>query len=492
MKGYVPGIIILVLLSWFGAGSAGVLYVHPDSSLSSIQVALDSCDANDTVLVAPGTYYENISWPYVQGINLVSEFGPDTTVIDGSNYGGVIWLSLVAEDSATLIKGFTITNGNAWQGGGIHSVGGRPTITNNIITGNTADWPPDVDLRLQGRGYSAGRPFPGSERSRTGPPPQGGGIYTEWSSAVITDNVIDDNYALQHGGGVACFCDAANISPLIINNTITSNTAHAGGGVYIDCPFTMTVVRENLIADNLAVCGGGIGCYYVFMPLLTIASNTITGNTADSAGGGIWCYLASSPIIDSCTISSNIGDGIYSDYYSSPLITNNDIIGNVGFGVRNDDPSELVVAENNWWGDATGPYHPATNPGGAGDTVSDYVDYDPWLTLPGATELADQSGSVVLLEVYPNPFAHSVYIRYSIPEGVDSRQMTVVSMKIYDSAGRLARSFDPESRIQNRESSVSWDGTDHAGRRMPRGVYFVRFEAVDHSETKKLVFISRF
>ena len=43
-------------------------------------------------------------------------------------------------------------------------------------------------------------------------------------------------------------------------------------------------------------------------------------------------------------------------------------------------------AENNYWGDPSGPYHPTTNPNGKGDAVSDYVDYDPWLSdcpLPG-------------------------------------------------------------------------------------------------------------
>ena len=46
----------------------------------------------------------------------------------------------------------------------------------------------------------------------------------------------------------------------------------------------------------------------------------------------------------------------------------------------------VVDAEYNWWGDATGPYDGSNdtgtggwfNPGGLGDDVSDYVDYDPW------------------------------------------------------------------------------------------------------------------
>jgi len=46
-------------------------------------------------------------------------------------------------------------------------------------------------------------------------------------------------------------------------------------------------------------------------------------------------------------------------------------------------------AENNWWGDVTGPYDNKTlskgvpnynNPGGLGNAVSSYVDYRPWCT----------------------------------------------------------------------------------------------------------------
>lgn len=44
-------------------------------------------------------------------------------------------------------------------------------------------------------------------------------------------------------------------------------------------------------------------------------------------------------------------------------------------------------AENNWWGASSGPYHHLTNPFGQGDTVSDNVDFTPWLT----TEYGDKT-----------------------------------------------------------------------------------------------------
>jgi hypothetical protein len=50
--------------------------------------------------------------------------------------------------------------------------------------------------------------------------------------------------------------------------------------------------------------------------------------------------------------------------------------------VNNHNPDILVNAENNWWGDVSGPYHPTENPDGLGNPVSDYVDFIPWLTEP--------------------------------------------------------------------------------------------------------------
>ncbi len=456
--------ILTVMFACVGQAYASVWYVHPDSALHSIQGGLDSCASGDTVLVGAGIYYENIIWPYVQGIKLISEYGPDTTVIDGNEDGTVIHLSLMQEDSTTTIHGFTIQNGNDWYGGGIYSAGGKPMISNNIIRNNICEWP----SHSNGAGAD-------------GPPPQGGGIYTEWSSAVIVNNLIIENSA-QNGGGIACFCDAANIATTIIDNTIMSNTANNGGGIYMDCPFTMCIIRDNTISYNSAYNGGGIACYYVFQPLLTIRKNVITYNTADSAGGGIWCYVASIPFIDSCTIANNIGDGIYSGYFSAPVISYNNILDNDGFGVHNDDSSVTVMAEHNWWGDATGPFHP-TNPGGFGDTVSDQVDFDPWLTEPvGVKEHHSETPTIAVLKVYPNPFRTLTKISVSTGHSAESIDLT-----IYDAAGRLVKSFQLTADILR--ATLIWDCRDDAGRRASAGIYFVKLDTENTSITEKVLIV---
>jgi parallel beta-helix repeat protein len=106
--------------------------------------------------------------------------------------------------------------------------------------------------------------------------------------------------------------------------------------------------------------------------LASVLNNTITNNT----DGGI--------IIEST--AGTIG-----------LINNNTISGNGydvdvhGIGLKNDLAS-LVDAQNNWWGDATGPYNDPHNTCGLANAVIGDVDFMPWLDGDG--------GSPVTLPVY--------------------------------------------------------------------------------------------
>jgi len=70
--------------------------------------------------------------------------------------------------------------------------------------------------------------------------------------------------------------------------------------------------------------------------------------------------------------------GFYASGSSSPVINYCDIYDNYYYGINNYNQSSVIDAENNWWGDNSGPTH-SGNPSGTGDIVSDAVDYTPWL-----------------------------------------------------------------------------------------------------------------
>lgn len=328
-----------------------IWYVHPDSALNTIQAGLDSCADNDIVLVAPGTYVENIVWPNTQAIHLISELGPDTTIIDGNSAGDVVmFIPVLYPDTATVISGFTIQNGLC----GVRLGHNAATIHNNVITDNS-----EAGVRY---------------------------YETYGGTVIIINNTIVSNalgvYSGVHGrasieennivgntqGGIHCL----NVHALgIIDNFITGNTAYYGGGIWTSPCESSPLIYGNTITNNSAKYGGGIWAMTGI-----VRKNIIEQNSADSAGGGV--YGDSPLLIDSCTIANNQGDGVcVRPSFDTTSIHYCNVYGNVPYGVRNIGSTTNVNAEHTWWGDPSGPggFGP-----GIGDSVSAYVDYDPWLT----------------------------------------------------------------------------------------------------------------
>jgi hypothetical protein len=90
---------------------------------------------------------------------------------------------------------------------------------------------------------------------------------------------------------------------------------------------------------------------------------------------------------------------------------------------------------------------------------------------------------VTHFNITPNPTSGKTDIRYQISDNSNA------TLEIYDATGQLVKSFDLESSIMNHESAISWYGDDNAGRKLPGGVYFVKFRAGDYKETQKLLLI---
>ena len=178
--------------------------------------------------------------------------------------------------------------------------------------------------------------------------------------------------------------------------------------------------------------GGGIFCHYYSNP--TFVNCVISENSLH----GIYCDYWTSPTFDSCEIVSNTGDGFQFNYLHDTYIHYCDIVDNTGYGVRNFLDSIWVDAEYNWWGDATGPFHPDSNPGGLGDSVSDYVDFIPW--LGGPVGIYEEPGPKhktkdMRLLVSPNPFSASTQLSIS-----DHQNIRESELQIYNASGRLVKS----------------------------------------------------
>jgi len=96
----------------------------------------------------------------------------------------------------------------------------------------------------------------------------------------------------------------------------------------------------------------------------------------------------------------------------------------------------------------------------------------------------------VSLNVFPNPFSDVVTIKFQIPN--DKSQMNdkdQTTLKIYDAVGQLVKSFPLSADYLLPSTSLSWDGTDNFGQKLPSGVYFLHLRTEKKSVTKKCLFL---
>jgi hypothetical protein len=112
--------------------------------------------------------------------------------------------------------------------------------------------------------------------------------------------------------------------------------------------------------------------------------------------------------------------------------------------------------------------------------VSEYVLLGP----DGVTgeETPETPRASYLSQNYPNPFNPVTSIRFGL------REPARVSLRIYDTAGRLVRVLIDEARDAG-HFTEEWDGRDGGGRAVASGVYFYRVEAGAFEETRKMVLL---
>ena len=100
--------------------------------------------------------------------------------------------------------------------------------------------------------------------------------------------------------------------------------------------------------------------------------------------------------------------------------------------------------------------------------------------------LDSQTESVALLNrVIPNPFASSMSFAYQVPD-----EGAPVEIGIYNVAGRLVKTLASGTQSAGRQA-VTWDGTDSAGIRMARGMYFLKSVVGGKLNSYRVIFVAR-
>jgi len=150
-----------------------------------------------------------------------------------------------------------------------------------------------------------------------------------------------------------------------------SNDANLGGALHWEGSRDLTIKNSVFQNNNAGIHGKDT---LSNKNLLTVDGSEFT----DNINWGILVFPGNFEIKNSILTGSK--KGLYTQVGSktNALLKNNNIFGNSEYGVQNQGASVLNAREN-WWGASAGPTH-ASNPGGAGDKVSDKVDFSGWLS----------------------------------------------------------------------------------------------------------------
>ncbi|MCB9205587.1 MAG: right-handed parallel beta-helix repeat-containing protein, partial [Flavobacteriales bacterium] len=241
--------LLLILLVAACSNKSFAQVIHVPTEQPTIQDGLNAASFGDTILVAPGTYFENIIWPNVNGIKLIAEGDTSNTFIDGNYNHGVIYVHGHSIDTLTHIQGFTIQHGR-----------------------------------------------------RVGLTPSGSGILCDSASIYIDQCRVTKNTG-SFGAGIALINSFSSIRNSSIDRNSDSGSNVFGTGIHVSRS-SIVLVHSSKITDNLAdTCtdAGGVGIRLVDHADLTLRECEISRNSAiigpdfgESGGIGISSYFSSS------------------------------------------------------------------------------------------------------------------------------------------------------------------------------------------------------
>jgi len=252
-----------VIVAALGAQAAPAAVLRVPEDRPSVASALAAAANGDTVLLAPGTYFESVTLP--SGVTLRGADPSQPPVLDG---GGSARVLTISQGSAfTRLESITLRHGQAGQGpgGGVRVVGGSLSMRDVTIASCQAAFGGALSLE--------------------------NGAHVTWSGGAVT------GCAASYGG--AAFADGGLLA--LTGLTLASNSAQAGGAVYAQSASPVSLVSCSLHDNQASASGGALAFQQCGVSLndCRLDHNVAAGN-----GGALWSGPGSG-VVCSYSVFSN-------------------------------------------------------------------------------------------------------------------------------------------------------------------------------------------
>lgn len=102
--------------------------------------------------------------------------------------------------------------------------------------------------------------------------------------------------------------------------------------------------------------------------------------------------------------------------------------------------------------------------------------------FPGVIENRQENRENVLLSSCPNPFSSRTKISYTVPSTSNTE------LRVYDISGKLVKTIFVKAEVPGTYTCF-WHGEDASGRKLPAGVYFLKYQTGSLVTTEKLTLL---
>ncbi|NCS53639.1 MAG: cadherin [Microcystis aeruginosa G13-05] len=253
-------------------GNSGTSWTN---AFTDLQAALNAAPLlGDEIWVAAGTYKPTTTTDRTATFTLKNQV---------KVYGGFAGTETTLEQR-NITNNVTILSGD---------IGGTTNAQDNVYHVVTANFTNNTTV-LDGFTIAAGNANgTGTDQNN------GGGIFINDGTPILSNLIFDNNNASNYGGGL--FNTGAS-NPTLTNVTFRNNNAAFGGGIFNTGSSNPTLTNATFTSNNASNQGGAIYNESSSNPTLNTA--TFTNNTATNYGGAIF-NTNSSPILNNATFTNN-------------------------------------------------------------------------------------------------------------------------------------------------------------------------------------------